>query len=271
MKKIDDSAIDLERVEDKYICDKEDFVETKHLVETHLQPYFPDPATIFCLNTSIYFDSPDLTFLKQHLNKLDSRRKIRIRTYAPNGSASHIYYIEVKSKNDGTSTKTRLQISEDMFHEVMQTSQIPTDERILIANEDMDHDEVLKQAKLINYLMLVNKVKPVVEVTYKRYAYQEDENFRVTMDQQIKVKPLQLFNSQTIKGLQNEDLWDELKEYGESFSNAQNFLLEVKYHTKTPPWFDDLIKKLDVEKTPFSKYVFSMYQIFNNTLKIVRK
>lgn len=271
MKKIDDSAIDLERVEDKYIVPKEDFVETKHLVETHLPAYFPQPETIYCLNTSIYFDSPDLTFLKQHLNKLDSRRKIRIRTYAPNGVASHIYYIEIKSKNDGTSTKTRLQISPEMFDEVMKTSQIPTDERILIANEDMDHDEVLKQAKLINYLMLVNKVKPVVEVTYKRYAYQQDENFRVTMDQQIKVKPLQLFNSQTIKGLQNEDLWDELKEYGESFSNAENFLLEVKYHTKTPPWFDDLIKKLDVEKEAFSKYVWAMYAIFNNTLKIVRK
>ena len=267
------NEIDVDRIEDKYIVPKERLVEVKHTVETYLPPYFPEPETIYCTNRSIYFDSPDFTFLKQHLQKLDSRRKIRIRTYAPNGIPNHIYFIEVKSKQNGESMKTRVQISENAFHEVMKTSQIPIDEDLYLTNIQLPKDEVEKHAKLINYLLLINKAKPVVDINYKRYAHQEHEDLRITMDTNVRVRPLTIVKLNQIQALQNEDLWDELMKYGNKFSNAEDFVLEIK-HKKDgdlPPWLDKMLEGLQIDSEGFSKYVWAMAQIMQQTLNMVKR
>ena len=264
------NEIDLERKEDKYILEKQELVPVKNKIETHLDPYYPDPSTQFVINTSIYFDSPDLTFLKQHLNKLEDRRKIRIRTYAPNGTQESIYFIEVKSKSDGKSLKTRLQINKDGLDYILDNNQIKIDNSLMDANMEMEHDEVLKEAKYINYLMLTNKVRPVCRITYKRYAYQANEEFRVTLDQDLKVTPLEILKMNVIQDIKNQDLWDRLKEFGEKFYNQENFLLEVKHIDNEPEWIKTMLQDLKVDPTNFSKYVWSMFQIMNNTLKLLK-
>jgi len=269
--KLENNEIDLKRTEDKYILDKSQLQIVKHKIETYLPPYYPDKGVIYCINKSIYFDSPDLTFLKQHLNKVDDRRKIRIRTYAPNGKWNNIYFIEIKSKSDGKSIKTRIELTPKAFQEVMRTNQIPIDADLIELNKDVPKDQLLQRAKLINYTMLINKVSPVCEVTYKRYAYQEHESLRVTIDSEIKVRPLKMIKFNVIEDLKNQDLWDELKEYGEKFYNQDNFLLEVKHEKNNiPQWLEDLIEKFDGECQGFSKYVWGMFQIMSNTLKLLK-
>lgn len=268
--KHENNQIDLERTEDKFILDRDDYIPVKSKIESYLKPYYPDPSTEFVINTSIYFDSPDLTFLKQHLNKMDDRRKIRIRTYAPNGLAESIYFIEIKSKSDDKSLKVRLQINNEGYQYILANSQIKIDNSLLDANMDMEHDEVLKQAKYINYLMLVNKVKPVCKITYKRNAYQQDENFRMTLDQNLNVTPLTVIKLNVIQDLKNQDLWDDFKEYGEKFYNQDNFLLEIKHHDNDPAWVDKMLKDLDADPEPFSKYVWSMFHILSQTQKIIK-
>lgn len=270
MNKPENTAVDENRVEDKYIVPKEHYTEVKHIVETHLPPYFPQPGVMYCINRSIYFDSPELTFLKQHLNKLDDRRKIRIRTYAPNGKWEGQYFLEIKSKTNGKSSKIRLKLSQKAFEAVMANSQVPVDNDLIIQNAEIPKDQVLQQVKLMNYLMMSNKVKPVVDITYKRHAYQANDSFRVTIDEDLKVKPLTLFKMTTIQDLMNQDLWDVLKKYGESFSNVEDFILEIKYQKKAPDWVEEMCDKMDLETSAFSKYVWSLYQVMNNMLKLIR-
>jgi|SRR5271166_2818262 len=272
--KPESGQIDTDRIEDKYIVPKDCFVEAKEVIQSELPPYFPEPETIYTINRSIYFDSPDFTFLKQHLSGLDNRRKIRIRCYAPNGTPNHIYFIEIKAKNNGDSTKTRLQLSEAGYNYVMAHSQIDINDDLLSTNQDMgSDDEVLQQAKLINYLLHINKCRPVCDIVYKRYAHQKDEDLRVTMDTNLKVKPLQLIKDSQIKDLQNLDLYDTLIKYGEKYSNADNFILEVKHQDKEdlPPWLDQLLEKMDADECSFSKYVWAMAKIIEHSIHIIGK
>lgn len=272
--KPESGQIDTDRIEDKYIVAKDKFVEAKEVIQSELPPYFPEPETIYTINRSIYFDSPDLTFLKQHLSGLNHRRKIRIRCYAPNGVPNHIYFIEVKAKNDGESTKTRLQLSEAGYNYVMANSQIDVNDDLLSTNQDMgSDDQVLQEAKLINYLLHINKCKPVCDIVYKRYAHQKDEDLRVTMDTNLKVRPLQLIKGAQIKDLQNLDLYDTLIEYGEKYSNADNFILEVKHQDKgkLPLWLDSLLDELQVKEDSFSKYVWAMAKIIESSIHVIGK
>lgn len=267
----DNNTIDNERIEDKFIVPKDKLIEVKQKVETYLPPYTPDPETIYTINTSIYFDSPDLTFLKQHLNNVDDRRKIRIRCYAPNGTPNHIYFIEVKSKSDEKCIKTRVQLSEQGFQYVMKHYQIMTDEDLFTTNIDLDRDEVEQHCRLINYLLLINKATPVCHIEYRRYAFQKSEEFRVTMDSQIQVKPLRMIKMSAIQDLQNQDIWNELKDYKNKFSNAEDFVLEVKYEKGYEPWFQKMVDDLDVKKQGFSKYVWAMASVIDSTMNMIKR
>jgi SPX domain protein involved in polyphosphate accumulation len=267
------NEIDTDRIEDKYIISKDHFVEVKNTVDSHLPPYFPEPETVYCINRSIYFDSPDLTFLKQHLAGLKNRRKIRIRCYAPNGIPNHIYFMEIKAKNDGESTKTRVQLSNKGFDDVMKNSQITIDEDFFLTNIQLPQDEVEQHAKFINYLLLVNKCKPICDIVYKRYAHQEHEDLRVTLDTNIKVRPLEMIKSSQIKDLQNQDLYDTLMEYGNKYSNAEDFVFEVKHKNKDdlPSWLQEVIDKCDGEEEGFSKYVWAMAKIIESSIHVVSR
>jgi hypothetical protein len=265
-----DQAIQENRIEDKFVLPKEEFNNVKRIVETHLPAYSHEPNTDYVINRSIYFESPTLTFLKQHLNGMGERRKIRIRTYAPNGVPNHVYFIEIKSKDDGESEKTRVQLSELGFQYAMKHSQIKIDEDLYITNDEVDKDDVTKYANVINYLLTLNKATPIVDINYKRVAFQRDESYRVTMDQDINYRPLRLIPLNIIQDLRSNDLWDEVEDYKTKFSNDENFLLECKYQDDYEKWFKVMIKSLGAEEEGFSKYIWSVSNILDHTLNTIK-
>ena len=264
----ENDQIDTDRVEDKYIVPKEYYIEVKAEVRKHMKPHFPDPSTTYTINRSIYFDSPDLTFLRQHLSGVPDRRKIRIRAYAPNGQWSDEAFIEVKYKDDGISKKNRVRIGPNGFESLYNKSIIPLDDELAEYNSDMDKDDIFTKAKLINYLLVINKCKPVVDILYKRYAYQDGDDFRVTIDQDIKVKPIVIPKISVIQDIKNQDLWDEFQKCGAKFTNYDDFILEVKYQDQVPDWIENMCDQLHLETEPFSKYVFAMYKVITKALEI---
>jgi len=264
----ENEEIDTDRVEDKYIVSKDFYIEVKAEVRKNMQPHYPDPGTLYCINRSLYFDSPDLTFLKQHLAGIDNRRKIRVRAYAPNGKWSDEAFVEVKYKDDGNSRKNRLRIGPDGFDHLYHTSEIPIDDELYQYNSDTDRDDITTQAKLINYLLLINKCKPVVDIYYKRYAYQDGDKLRCTIDQDLKIKPIYIPGKDVIQDIKNQQLWDEFEKIGEKFSNVDDFLLEFKHQDDVPDWFEHLLKEVDAEEDAFSKYVWAMFQVIEHAQKL---
>ena len=265
----ENDKIDTDRTEDKFILSKEYYIEVKAEVRKYLKPHYPDPSTVYCINRSLYFDSPDLTFLKQHLAGIGNRRKIRIRAYAPNGVWSDEAFIEVKYKDNDISKKNRLRVGPEAFQSLIDHSIIPIDDQLFQYNSDLDKDEVQTKAKLINYLLLINKCKPVVDILYKRYAYENDKgDERVTIDQDIKVKPIVIPKANVIQDLKNQQLWDKFEECGGKFSNYDDFLMEVKYQKEMPEWVEEMTEHLDVEAENFSKYVYAMWKIITTAESI---
>lgn len=258
------------RVEDKFILPKDKIDYTKSVVESHLPASSHEPNTDYVINRSIYFDSPSLTFLKQHLNGVGERRKIRIRTYAPNGVPNHIYFIEIKSKDNGESEKTRVQLSEIGFNYVMTYSQIKIDEDLYITNDEVDKDDITKHANIINYLLALNKATPIVDINYKRFAFQRSESYRVTIDEDIKFRPLRVIPLNVIQDLRSNDLWNDVEDYKDKFSNDKNFLLECKYQKDYENWFKILLTSLDAEEKGFSKYVWTMSNVLDQTLNTIK-
>jgi SPX domain protein involved in polyphosphate accumulation len=263
-----DDTIDTDRIEDKYIVSKDFYIEVKAEVRKNMKPHYPDPGTVYCINRSLYFDSPDLTFLKQHLSKINDRRKIRIRAYAPNGQWSDEAFIEVKYKDDGNSRKNRLRIGPDGFDSLYHRSEIPIDDELFQYNSDADRDDVTTQAKLINYLLLINKCKPVVDIFYKRYAFQDGNDLRCTIDQDLKVKPIYIPGKDVVQDIKNLQLWDDFEKCGSKYSNVDDFLLEFKYQDDVPEWFEHLTKEVDADAEPFSKYVWAMWQVIEHARKL---
>jgi SPX domain protein involved in polyphosphate accumulation len=268
MGKLENDEIDTDRIEDKYIVSKDFYIEVKAEVRKYMELHFPDPGTVYCINRSLYFDSPDLTFLKQHLLGIDDRRKIRIRAYAPNGKWSDEAFVEVKYKDDGNSRKNRLRIGPGAFDSLYHKSEIPIDDELYQYNSDVDRDDITTQAKLINYLLLINKCKPVVDIYYKRYAYQDGGKLRCTIDQDIKVKPIYIPGKDVVQDIKNQQLWEDFEEVGCKYNNADDFLLEFKYQDEIPDWFEHLTKQVDAEAEPFSKYVWAMYQVIDRARKL---
>lgn len=266
-----DHDIQTERIEDKWIVQKDKFGYVKTTVNNHLPAYSHEGDKEYTINRSIYFDSPTLTFLKQHLNDVGERRKIRIRTYAPEGIPNHIYFIEIKSKDNGESEKTRVQLSEAGFNFVMKNHQIAIDEDLYLTNDEVPKDDVTKHATIINYLLALNKATPIVDISYKRIAFQKSEDYRVTMDTDVEFRPLRMIPLNIIQDLRVNDLWDEVEDYRKKFNNDENFLLECKYQKDYEPWFKLMIKTLDVEKEGFSKYVWSISNILDHTLNTIKE
>lgn len=261
--------LNLDRHEDKYIVEKKYLAEVVSEVSSHLKPYYPSDETAFTLVRSTYFDSAHFTFLKQHLMKEEDRRKIRVRTYGPDGNWENVHYLEDKYKSNGKSKKQRVKINQLMFDSLLKNRKLEFSPELIQLNKEIKEAELYKKTELLNYLMLSNKVEPMVEISYKRYAYQQGK-LRITLDQDIKVKPLKLFKKSDIESLKSSSLWQDFKEYGNKFSNADNFLMEVKHEKDIPLWIKTLINKVDTGPDAFSKYVFAMYQIMNTLLNIKR-
>jgi hypothetical protein len=93
------------------------------------------------------------------------------------------------------------------------------------------------------------------------------------MDTNLKVRPLQLIKAAQIKDLQNQDLYDILIEYGQKYSNADNFILEIKHKKKDdlPAWLDEQEEKIDGDECSFSKYVWAMAKIIESSIHVIGK
>lgn len=260
-----DGKIHLERTEDKYIVSKKHVSEFKKSINHFMDPGYPNADTKFVINKSIYFDSPDLNCLNAHLEQSPSRYKIRIRTYAPDGIWGTDRFIEIKYKNGSETKKDRIKIGYDGYRSLIENSVLPVDDELLLLNnETMSEDETRKHTDILNDMLSRNKSRPVIELQYKRLAYKQGEDVRLTLDEDIEIKPLPNLN---MKALIKPDVQKGLKEFEKKYLNFEDFILEMKYTDKTPKWFRRKVDKLLLESERFSKYVWAMSRLEGSELK----
>jgi hypothetical protein len=194
---------------------------------------------------SLYLDSPYFTFLQQRMNGVENRFNMRIRTY--DNKKCLPCFLEIKQKRSTIIKKYRAKIDSPDWPEFL-VQNIPN---------KMTSQEIVA---LFYRLLQSYNASPKVFTQYRRKAYVSDidDYARATFDINLKSCKQEEFKlSPGAHRMSNYD--NELH-----FPPGANVILELKCYTASVPlWMIDLIKKFNLERQRFSKYVSSLTESYS--------
>jgi len=228
------------RQEDKYVMP----LSSLQAIRESIAPYVQadnhralQESNIYTIR-SIYFDSFDLKDYYEKHAGLQMRKKLRVRGYNSLEAGSEVF-LEIKWKNNTFISKDRTPVKYSDLAELL-TGGDP--ERLLPYRKDFPHSQ-MNARRFLFYLKRHSRV-PTNLVTYTREAYigKFNHSDRITFDSQLR--------SMMFPRL--ADLYEEarliefLPEY---------FVLEYKSEHPMPEWFKRIIRRFDMHKQAYSKYV----------------
>ncbi|MCD7722323.1 MAG: polyphosphate polymerase domain-containing protein [Clostridiales bacterium] len=215
------------RQEKKYLLTAVDFMRMSALVANIMRPDCHNGAQGFYSIRSLYFDTPFDDDYNDKIDGLEQRRKIRLRSYAPN---SDFAMLEIKQKEGNKQLKRSIKLGKE-------------DSMALIG---CDYS-VLKNysdplAAELYALMSVKAYRPKEVVEYKRKAFIANENkIRITFDNTIRASEacFDIFSN-------NIPVRPALDDF--------STVLEVKFNGFLPCYIKDLINVSDRLLMSVSKY-----------------
>jgi VTC domain len=187
------------------------------------------------LVTSLYLDTPDLTFYHWHNDRRSDRFKLRIRGYGqPPGKT---VYFEIKGKNGELVRKRRAAIAQSKLHEV-------------VAGVEPANSPILWE-----FLRLHNEFDagPRMLVRCMRTAFRDYNLYgevAVTADREIVCQPVWQYE---LAG--NPQAWEPI-----TLPEESNAIVELKFVGGPPTWMVSLMSNLAKYRVSFSKYGAAMDQ-----------
>ena len=176
---------------------------------------------------SLYFDSIEDEDYYDKLNGEMNRKKIRLRTYEPNGN---LIKLELKAKYDYHQLKESLIINKKDAKDLIKGNY----------NVLLKYDEDL--AKRIYIILMEGYYKPKVIIEYQRIAYKGKTTTRITFDFEIK-------SSTNIEDFFKEDI-----NYIETI-DKKDVVLEVKFDRLLEPYISTILEKYVSRGQSVSKYI----------------
>tara|TARA_Y100000816_G_C26105422_1_gene587232 strand:+ start:3479 stop:4144 length:666 start_codon:yes stop_codon:yes gene_type:complete len=169
---------------------------------------------------SIYFDTSNYTSIRQNLDGVSDKRKIRIRWYGKSDNITNPV-VEIKSKKGFETKKTGVQIKE---------------------LENIKINELVKIKEQLNRKLRLKKIiNPVLSTHYKReYFISSNSKIRATIDYDL--KSIFLNNFSQIDIVKN-------------FKNV--CILELKYSTSLDKYVREKLKDITLRLSKNSKFVNS--------------
>jgi len=185
---------------------------------------------------SIYFDNDRYSNFNEKVDGLKIRHKFRIRTYSNKLNQTSVLYLEEKGRLNQRTYKVRTKINEndlDLFFNPKNTFQLKIKYK----------DKMLVEKFIFESLR--KNVYPNVIIDYDRSPFVNNTGlyFRLTFDSNIKsCVSGSLFhtNNQWKKCLDGFDI------------------LEVKFDTTIPAWFQKIIQSYELNRISISKYVLGL-------------
>jgi hypothetical protein len=193
--------------------------------------------------TSLYLDTPTLTFFRWHREKRADRFKLRIRGY---GDRSHeLVWAEIKRKAGVIVHKQRAPLPVLALDSIL-AGHLP---ETLADTPTGDLAEFMKRRKAF-------LAAPILLVSCERDALRERGawgELAVTVDRNIRYQPTSQQNL-----IANPQGWTTLKLPQAVEPSAA--IIEVKYLQQPPAWMATLMRKLAPYQLGFSKYRAAMQQ-----------
>jgi hypothetical protein len=239
--------LDFQRYECKYVVP----AAMAAPIRAFIQPYAePDRYSRYCPSegygiSSLYLDSPDLTF-HQAKDRVDlDRLKLRIRYY--DDQIDGPVFFEIKRRTKDVVRKRRVRVATPGWGALM--SEPGALLRTVAAGRDRD--------ALAEFLDLGTRYAagPVVVVRYRREAYQGtiDDYARVTFDRRIEYRRA---NGYVLPGEGRG--WEAIDDASALGTGDHGMVLELKFADHAPVWMADLVQRFGLRRRGFSKYSTSV-------------
>ena len=183
------------RYERKYTTNVSSPAETELAIKLHPAMFSEKFPPRFINN--IYFDTPDFKDYQDSVQGVSHRRKIRIRWYGDLKENVENAQIEIKHKNGILVSKERFPLipfnrkdlqDKDKWQDILERSQVPAS--IIIEIQDRSH-------------VVLNRY-------HRKYFLTPDENYRITIDNNMQSQMVGWFNKNS-RSLQSNELIIELK------------------------------------------------------------
>jgi hypothetical protein len=216
-------GVSFKRYEKKYLLNPEQYTILKAEIDKH---FIPDKygETKIC---NIYYDTPEYLLITRSIDKPIFKEKLRLRTYGvPNDDTTA--FIEVKRKFNSVVYKRRIHMP---YTQAIKHMECPPEK------ENMSQID-----KELNYAIKLYKgLAPKFYISYDRSAffYKETSDIRVTFDTNITWRA--------------NDLDLRLGSYGDSLLPEGYRIMELKVPNTAPLWLAELLSKLKIYPTSFSK------------------
>jgi VTC domain len=232
-----ENSTTFERVELKYWLESWQIEPLQKLTQ---QLMVPDLAgnELNQRNVSLYLETPNFTFLKNHEAGLPDRLKLRVRRYG-NSDKSGTVFCEIKRKVKNVILKSRARIAGTDLDDVLLGVRTPE-------TKDPAHLEQFM------FHQLLTRAQPKVIVSCDRMAFKAEDpldSARLTIDSNIAYQPWrgEFFNISRA----HDVAIDGVASHGR---NRRCALLELKFMNRAPVWMAELIGRFGLERTAYSKF-----------------
>lgn len=182
---------------------------------------------------SLYLDTPDHRLLWQGLTGVKNRFKLRIRTYSDRDEDPVFW--EVKRRMDGVVLKNR--------------AKVPRKPTLALLDRGLWGSRPAGIPDLDQFLVLAKTIGavPVARVKYlrKAWASAEGDPVRITIDSRIAHNPTSRW---TVR--------HDGPGWRPTYVGGQ--VLEIKFSHGFPRWVGDMVRALELDRTPMAKYSLAM-------------
>lgn len=210
------------------------------------------PDQYYTIN-NLYLDTPTYLFFRTRMSGVDDRFNMRVRTYGD--EESPLWFLEIKHKSKGFVRKTRAKLTDTQWTEHLANGTLPLSEGVKTRDYAYDFAH-----KVMSY-----QAAPVVFTQYRRKAYFStiDDYARVTFDKEMRFAPRHSysFEREGLIAYDNPNCFDPFT----------NVILELKCESRVPWWMVDLIRRFNLERSTFSKFIFAVNETMQDKLDIRRE
>lgn len=258
----------LNRVEDKYFLPRKALEKATSEIRTRLTDGDGDVFTRTSVNQTIYFDTPDMDILRDGVDDILPRFKLRIRRYAPSADKwEDVAYLELKMKTkDGLSKKVRVRIPANIIPNIEKGGTIKDSAELEKINNDISKDVFWKRIGAINGIISKYGTKKQIKITYFRRAF-SSEKLRVTIDDDLRYMEARPISDRTENLITGSSKWEKVDKKRNKIYEKDHLVLEVKHTDGIPGWLEDLLEECEAKKVSFSKYNASIAAYLSNDKK----
>jgi len=232
-----DHRVQAQRWELKYLIDESLTHSIRDFVSAYLEL---DEFGIGWPNLSypvhtLYLDSDDLRTFQASVNGSKNRFKLRLRYY-DNKPNSPVFF-EIKAREDNCILKQRCPVRRSAVP-LLVAGQLPSPEQLF--SKEVRHLATLQKFNLLQHQL---KAGPKTHNSYFREAWvsPNDNSLRITIDRQVRSEPY-------FKG----DAPIKMENPTPVFSEAT--ILELKFTTRYPVWFAEMVRVFHLMQFSASKY-----------------